>query len=153
MKFALALALSHGARLLVLDEPTSGLDPVFRRELLDLLLEVLQDDGVSILFSTHLTADLDRIADYITLLQAGRVVFSAPKEEMLDRWGLVRGGLELLQHPGCASFRGVHRHAHGFEAITDDAAAARRSFGDAAVVERPSLEDVVLLTSPEEHRG
>jgi len=147
MKFALALALSHRARLLVLDEPTSGLDPIFRRELLDVLLGVLQDEGVSVLFSTHLTADLDRVADYVTLLQAGRVVFSALKDEILERWGVVRGGLDLLDHPACRAFHGVHRHPHGFEAITDDADAARRELGDAAVVERPTLEDVVLLTT------
>jgi ABC-2 type transport system ATP-binding protein len=105
-------------------------------------------DEVSILFSTHLTADLDRIADYVTLLQEGRVVFSSPTSEILERWGLVRGGLDLLERHGSDSFRGLHLLAHGFEAITDDAAAARRLFGDAAVVERPSLEDVVLLTSP-----
>jgi len=153
MKFALALALSHRARLLVLDEPSSGLDPVFRRELLDVLLECLQDDQVSILFSTHLTADLDRIADYVTLLRGGRVVFSSSKDEILDGWGLVRGGLDLLQRPGCPAFRGLERHPHSFEAITDDAAAVRRWCGELATVERPSLEDVVLLTAQGDQDG
>ena len=97
MKFALALALSHHAELIVLDEPTSGLDPVFRRELLDELQELLQDERTSILFSTHITADLDRIADYVTLLQDGRVVFSEAKDDILDRWGLVKGGAGARQ--------------------------------------------------------
>ena len=147
-KFALALALCHGAELLVMDEPTSGLDPVFRRELLDILLEILGDARASILFSTHITADLDRIADYVTLLQEGRVVFSAAKDEILDGWGLVKGGLELLDSLPDGLFRGVQRGPHGFEAVTDDAAAVRRRLGDAVIVERPGLDDIVLFTSP-----
>ena len=146
-KFALALALCHGAELVVMDEPTSGLDPVFRRELLDVLLEALQEARASILFSTHITADLDRIADYVTLLQHGRVVFSASKDEILDRWALVKGGLDLLDGLPAGLFRGIHRGAYGFEAITDDAAAARERLGGAATVERPRLDDIVLLTT------
>jgi ABC-2 type transport system ATP-binding protein len=146
-KFALALALCHGAELIVMDEPTSGLDPVFRRELLDVLLEILQDEQASILFSTHITADLDRIADYVTLLQEGRVVFSASKDAILDRWGLVKGGLEVLDDLPAGLLRGVHRGPHGFEAITDDAAAVRLRLGSAVVVDRPKLDDIVLFTT------
>jgi ABC-2 type transport system ATP-binding protein len=146
-KFALALALCHGAELVVMDEPTSGLDPVFRRELLDVLLEILQGGRVSILFSTHITADLDRIADYVTLIQRGRVAFSSSKDEILERWGLVKGGLELLEGIPAGYFRGVRRGPHGFEAITDDAVAARERLGSAAIVERPTLDDIVLLTT------
>jgi len=76
MKFSLALALCHDADLLVLDEPTSGLDPVFRRELLERLSGVIQDEGKAVLFSTHITSDLERTADYITLIHDGAVVFS-----------------------------------------------------------------------------
>jgi len=147
-KFALALALCHGADLIVMDEPTSGLDPIFRRELLDVLLGMLRGGRASILFSTHITADLDRIADYVTLLQQGRVVFSSSKDDIIERWGLVKGGLDLLEDLPAGFFRGTRRSAHGFEAITDDAAAVRTRFGTAAIVERPTLDDIVLLTSP-----
>lgn len=146
-KFALALALAHRAELIVMDEPTTGLDPVFRRELLDVLLDMLADARASILFSTHITADLDRIADYVTLLQRGRVVFSSSKDEVLESWGLVKGGLDLLDALPADAFLGVRRGAHGFEAVTDDATAARARFGDAAIVERPTLDDIVLLTT------
>jgi ABC-2 type transport system ATP-binding protein len=107
MKFALALALSHDAQLVVMDEPTTGLDPVFRRELLDVLQGLLENGRASILFSTHITADLDRIADYVTLLQDGRVVFSETKDDILERWGLVKGARELAgDHPE-HWFRGI----------------------------------------------
>ena len=144
-RFALAMALAHGAELIVMDEPTTGLDPVFRRELLDVLWEQLQDERVSIVFSTHITSDLERIADFVTLLQSGRVVFSAERDEILERWGLVKGGLELLDAGAGDLLFGVRRGAYGFEALTRDAAAARRRFGEAAVVERATLDDVVVL--------
>jgi ABC-2 type transport system ATP-binding protein len=146
MKFALALALSHRAELILMDEPTSGLDPVFRRELLDTLSGLLQDERVSILFSTHITADLERISDYITLLQEGRVIFTMVKDKIVENWGLVKGGLELLDRLPPGFFRGVRRGAHGFEALTDNAAEVRRQLGDIVLVDRPSLEDVIYHT-------
>ena len=147
MKFALVLALSHDAQLILMDEPTTGLDPVFRRELLDVLQGLIEDERASILFSTHITADLDRIADYVTLLQDGRVVFSEAKDDILERWALVKGARELAADQPEHWFRGVHIGPHGFEAITDDVPGVRQHFGDAVIVERPTLEDIVLLTS------
>ena len=149
-KFALALALAHRAELVVMDEPTSGLDPVFRRELLDTLTDLLQDERTSILFSTHITSDLERIADYITLIQHGRVVFSAAKDEILESWALVKGAPELVDRVPRRYFRGLRRGAHGFEALTDDAAGVRAELGDAVVIERPSLDEVVLYTTGED---
>jgi ABC-2 type transport system ATP-binding protein len=146
-KFALALALSHRAELVIMDEPTSGLDPVFRRELLDSLTDLLQDERFSILFSTHITSDLERIADYITLIQGGRVVFCAAKDEILESWALVKGGLDLLDRLPSGTFRGVRRGEHGFEALTDDVASIRGQLGDSIVIDRASLDDVVLYTS------
>jgi ABC-2 type transport system ATP-binding protein len=152
-KFALALALSHRAELVIMDEPTSGLDPVFRRDLLDNLTDLLQDERSSILFSTHITSDLERIADYITLIQGGRVVFSAAKDEILENWALVKGGLDLLDRLPAGTFRGVRRGEHGFEALTDDAEALRGQLGDSVVIDRASLDDVVLYTSVTDSGG
>jgi ABC-2 type transport system ATP-binding protein len=148
-KFALALALSHGAELVIMDEPTSGLDPVFRRDLLDSLTDLLQDGRTSILFSTHITSDLERIADYITLIQGGRIVFSAAKDEILESWVLVKGGVDLLDQIPSGTFRGMRRGAHGFEALADNAAAIREQLGDAVIIDRATLDDVVLYTSGE----
>lgn len=91
MKFQLAFALSHNAKLLVFDEPTAGLDPVFRRELLEIMCDLISDGERSILYSTHLTNELDRIADYITFIQNGKQLFSLSKEELMSRYGLFRG--------------------------------------------------------------
>jgi len=145
MKFALALALSHGAELILLDEPTSGLDPVFRRELLGLLGDLLQDERVSVLFSTHITADLERTADYITFVRDGRLVFSRPKDEVLQTFGVVKGGRELLDDGATALFDGLRVREHGFEALTSRIDDVRRRFGDRAAIERATLDDVMVL--------
>jgi ABC-2 type transport system ATP-binding protein len=86
MKLMISVALSHHARLLVFDEPTSGLDPVARDELVGIIGDFLLDDGHSVLFSTHITSDLDRIGDYVTLIHGGRVAASGPKDEILDSY-------------------------------------------------------------------
>ena len=151
-KFALLLALSHGADLLILDEPTSGLDPVFRREFLELVGEALQDEGKSVLFSTHITSDLERIADFVTLVDRGRVVFSLGRDELADGWALVKGDDRVIDAVAPAARRGVRRGPYGVEVLTSDAAAARRALGPDAVVERASLDDVmVLMTRGDRH--
>ena len=143
-KFALALAMSHDADLLVLDEPTSGLDPVFRRRLLEKLREVIQDEGKAVLFSTHITSDLERIADTITFICDGGIVFSATRDELLDKWGVVKGGDELCEAGTRDLFRGVRKGEFGVQALTDDVAGARRRLGRDAVIERASLEDIMF---------
>jgi len=144
-KFALALALSHGAELVLLDEPTSGLDPVFRRELLGLLSEMLQDDHVSVLFSTHITSDLERIADYITFIRGGRVVFSRSRDEVLGGFRVIKGGKEVLDEAGRGLFEGLRVYEHGFEGLTSRVDDVRRQFGDRVEVERATLDDVMVL--------
>lgn len=95
-KFQLAFALSHNAKLLVFDEPSSGLDPIFRRELIDIMYDIIMDGKRSILFSTHLTHDLDNVADYIVMLHDGEQLFSMPKEELLESYQLVRGSRQQI---------------------------------------------------------
>ncbi|MCP3978918.1 MAG: ABC transporter ATP-binding protein [bacterium] len=144
-KFALAMALAHEPELLILDEPTAGLDPAFRRELLGLLSGSLQDASVSILFSTHITSDLERVADYITYVQEGRVVFSKSKDDVLDTYVVVKGGRELLDGQSRDLFEGVRLNRYGFEALTAQPDEVRRRFGDAVTTERASLDDVMVL--------
>jgi ABC-2 type transport system ATP-binding protein len=96
VKYNLALALSHGAKLLILDEPTSGLDPVARDNLLDIFRELVQDGEISILFSTHITSDLEKCADYITYIHNGQIINSAEKEQFIDTYRLLNGKKEQL---------------------------------------------------------
>ncbi|MGN7760617.1 ABC transporter ATP-binding protein [Paenibacillus sp. 22594] len=91
VKYSLALALSHGAKLLILDEPTSGLDPVSRDDLLDIFQELIIDGEISILFSTHITSDLERCADYITFIEHGQIVASSEKNEFKESYRLLSG--------------------------------------------------------------
>lgn len=96
VKYSLALALSHGAKLLIMDEPTSGLDPVARDNLLDIFQELVQDGEISILFSTHITSDLEKCADYVTYIDNGQIINSAEKEEFIDTYRLLNGKKEQL---------------------------------------------------------
>ncbi|WP_314591802.1 ABC transporter ATP-binding protein [Paenibacillus terrigena] len=147
IKFALAIALSHEAELLIMDEPTSGLDPVFRRELLDLLADIMQDERNTILFSTHITTDLDRIADYIAFVNRGKLVFNDVKDDVLDRYAIVKGGQDLLDADIRAKFIGLRETSVGFEGLVDDRKQAQELFGSYAVLETPSLEDIMYYTA------
>lgn len=89
MKTSIAVALSHHAELLLLDEPTSGLDPIVRDEVLDLFYEFMQDETHAVLLSSHITSDLDKIADYITFIHAGKILLSEQRDELLDNYGIL----------------------------------------------------------------
>lgn len=147
IKFALAVALSHEAELLIMDEPTSGLDPVFRREMLDLLADMMQNERNSIMFSTHITTDLDRIADYITFINRGKIVFNEAKEDVLERYALVKGDIRLLDSDIRKEFIGIRETAVGFEGLVDNRHNASQLFGNHAVLETPSLEDIMYFTA------
>ncbi len=97
VNYNLALALSHGATLLILDEPTSGLDPVARDLLLDIFQELVEDGEISILFSTHITSDLEKCADYITYISDGSIVNSLEKNDFLNTYRLLNGSSEQLE--------------------------------------------------------
>jgi ABC-2 type transport system ATP-binding protein len=143
-KAALALALAHHAELLVLDEPTSGLDPVFRRSLLERLSAYVADGRASVLFSTHLTSDLERTADYITFIREGGLVFSSTREEVFDRWALVKIDPRAVDDAVRSLCEGFEITAHAFTGVTSDAPGARRRLaGRGAVIERATLEDIV----------
>lgn len=145
MKLGLALALSHRAELLVMDEPTTGLDPVFRSELLERLSGLVANEGRSVLFSTQILSDLERVADYVAVLRQGRLLYAGTKDDLLDRWAVVRGGPELGRDADGPSVRGVRETPMGAEVLVDDIGLARDRWGEAGVVERASLEDVFLL--------
>ncbi len=147
MKAAIAIALSHHADFIIMDEPTSGLDPVFRRELLDLLYELLQSEKKSILFSTHITSDLERIADYITFINHGKIVFSKSKDEVFENYALVKGGNDLLNEETKTWFAGIRKSQFGFEALTDNVNKIRKNFGSNVVIDKANLEDIMYFSN------
>lgn len=146
-KLSIALALSHNAELLIMDEPSSGLDPVFRSEFIDILYRIIQDEHRSILFSTHITTDLEKIADYITLIDNGRIIFSEAKDNILDRYKIVKGPLDRLDAKGREMCVGVREMRTGFEALSASADKLATVIGADAITERATLEDIMVFTA------
>lgn len=144
MKLNFAAALAHRPRLLILDEATSGLDPVMRSDILDLLLDFIQDENRSVLFSSHITSDLERVADYVTFLHEGGLVFSRPKDELEERLGILRCGASRFGDLDRSEFLRVRRGACECAALVPDRAAARRRHPD-LVVDAPTLDEIMLF--------
>lgn len=146
MKFSLALALSHEADFILMDEPTSGLDPVFRRELLERLSGLIQDEKKTVLFSTHITSDLERTADNITYIQDGEILFSATKDELFENWAIIKAGNDILDDNIESFFQGIRKTSLGFKALTNRAKEARRILsGQEAVIEKASLDEIMFF--------
>ncbi|TNJ66385.1 ABC transporter ATP-binding protein [Paenibacillus hemerocallicola] len=151
-KFALAAALAHEPELLIMDEPTSGLDPVFRREILSILSAYIRDGSKSVLFSTHISTDLERIADYILYMGRGRLQFCGTKEELLESYVLVKGPLALLQADRFP-FQGLRQTALGFEALLSKQYVSADTFESPFIVEKPSLDDIIVYTQEGSRNG
>lgn len=152
MKLSLAVALSHQAELLIMDEPTSGLDPVVRSELLDILSQLIQDEKKSVFFSTHITSDLDKIADYITLIHDGQIVFSRAKDELFDQYAIVKGDNRLLDADTRKLFVGIRSNQFGFEGVTANRSQVRKILQGNVMIEKPTLEDIMVYhTRREQH--
>ena len=144
MKLMLACAFSYDAKLLILDEPTSGLDPVSRDELLHIVSEYIEDGEHSVLFSTHITGDLERVADYITYIRYGELFFSGGKDELIDSFRIVKGGREELSAEISKKMLGIRNFSTGFEALvkTEDS----KQFAHLNV-EPATIDDIVVFTS------
>ena len=117
MKLMLSCAFSHDAKLLILDEPTSGLDPIARDELLDILLEFISDGKRSVLFSTHITSDLDKIADYITFINNGALIYTGTKDEFMDGFRIIKGGINDITKEQEKMILGIRKYSTGFEGL------------------------------------
>ncbi|MGE7952991.1 ABC transporter ATP-binding protein [Lysinibacillus xylanilyticus] len=146
MKASLAIALAHHAELIIMDEPTAGLDPIFRRELLNILHDLMQDEDRTIFFSTHITTDLDRIADYITFVHNGEHIFTKEFYKIEEEYAIVKGTLDLLDRETEQEFISIRKMNTGFEALTTDKNRVINIFGDTVIVEKPTLEDIMYYT-------
>ena len=145
MKLSLAAAFAARPRLLILDEATSGLDPVVRDEILDEFLAFIQDEEHAILLSSHITSDLEKVADYVTYLHRGRVAVSGAKDELLDTYGKLVCGRSELERVDPALLVGVRSGQFGCEALVKNRRAFAR-FHPELAVEPVSLEDIMVFT-------
>jgi len=141
VKYALALALSHNAQLLILDEPTSGLDPVSRDDLLELFQELIENSERSILFSTQITSDLEKCADFITYIKDGKIIASTAKDEFVNSYRLVKGTSDQLSETLTRSLIGIKKNAFGFTALAKTADLANP---DGIVVAPADLESIMI---------
>lgn len=143
MKFAVALALSHRADLLIMDEPTSGLDPLVRSELIDILLDFMKEPGKSVFFSTHITSDLDKIADMIILIDDGQILIDEEKDALVETHALVKGDNQLINNQTEKLFLNLSQTKYGFEGITHKIDDVCRLM-PGVLMERPTIEDIML---------
>lgn len=144
-KFQLAFALAHSPRLLILDEPTGGLDPVFRRSFLKILQDVVSKEMLSVIISTHLTTDLDKVADYVMLLDEGKMIFYEDKETLVDKYPLVSGNTEVLAAIPKKIYKRVKRKGNLFHTILIDTEYLKehREVAEKVQVERTNLEEIM----------
>lgn len=143
MKLALAFALSHKAELLIMDEPTGGLDPLIRDKFLILIREFMEKGGKGVLFSTHITSDLDKCADNIVFLHKGKILLEEDKDILLDKWRLIKGALSSLTKENKEFLSCLKTTDYGFTALTHEPEQAKKLFPE-ALLERASIDDIMI---------
>lgn len=144
MKLQIATALSHGAKLLIMDEATTGLDPVVRNEILDIFREYLQDDENSILMSSHITSDLEKIADCVTFIDKGKILLTGYKDEILDSHGVIKCTKDDFAKLGREDFVSARINDFGAEAMVSDRSEAKHKY-PGMMIEKTTLEEIMLF--------
>ncbi len=144
MKLAIAVALSHNSKLLILDEATSGLDPVIRDDILDILLDFAQDETHSILISSHITTDLEKIADYIVFIHEGQVVFSKPKDELIEQYGIIKCGAAQFEALDKSDIIVYRKMDYEWQVLAADRAAMKKKYPK-ALIDSASIDEIMLL--------
>ena len=144
MKLSIAVALSHNPKLLILDEATSGLDPVMRDDILDIFLDFVQDENHSVLLSSHITTDLEKVADHITFIHNGKVVFSKAKDELRYKYGIIRCGTDLFNQLDKTEILAYRKEAYQWDVLIADKDKAKRKYKN-AVVDNATIDDILIL--------
>jgi len=144
MKLSLSAALAHRPKLLILDEATAGLDPVIRDEILDEFLDFIQDENHAVLMSSHITSDLEKVADYITYLHQGQVILSDSKDAILERYGRVVCSHSQMDAIAPGHLLRIRRGSFGCDGLTADREAFRRAYPN-LMVEPVNLEDIMVF--------
>jgi len=142
MKLSIICAIAHRPRLLVLDEPTSGLDPLVRSAMLDLLQTFMEDERRSILFSSHITVDLERIADHITCIHNGKLRFSEQKDDLLNKYAIFKGTRQQFEQVGSEDFINIRYDRYGVEALCKNKEEAAKKYPQ-LTQEKVTIDDIL----------
>lgn len=145
---AIITALAQKPELLVLDEPTGGIDPVRREDMLDLFLDFISNGQNSIIFSSHITGDIEKIADYVTFINRGKMLFSAEKDVFLYKYGIIRCGqedFELLVKENKINILQYVKRDYQYRILVDDQSKIDAKLSESAVQENPTLEEIMYL--------
>lgn len=151
MKLSIAVALAHHPRLLILDEATSGLDPVMRDDILDMFLDFVQDEEHSILVSSHITSDLEKVADYIVFIHKGKIIFAKSKDELLENYGIIKCGREQFEALDKEDQIIYRRLDYEWQVLTADRNRAQKKYPKALVIPA-TIDEIMLLYVKGEHR-
>lgn len=144
MKLSIICALSHRPQILILDEATTGLDPVVRDEILNVFLEFIQDEEHSILFSTHITSDIQMVADYVILIHNGKIIFEEKKDELIYNYGIVRckkSDFSAISSEDYVCYRETNL---SMECLVHDKQAAKKRYPE-LIVDNASIKDIMLF--------
>ncbi|MCL2286595.1 MAG: ABC transporter ATP-binding protein [Firmicutes bacterium] len=144
MKFAVAVALSHRPKLLILDEATSGLDPIVRDDILDVFMDFVQDENNSILLSSHITSDLEKIADYITFIHDGSIIFTESKDALIYSYGVMRCKQAQFTELDKEDILAYRKHDYQVDVLVADKQAAEKKYRD-VVMDNVSIEEIMLM--------
>ena len=144
MKLAISAAFSHHSRLLILDEATSGLDPVVRDDILDMLLGFVQDEEHSILVSSHITSDLEKVADYIVFIHEGKVVFEKPKDELVEQYGIIKCGAAQFDALDKSDIIAYRKMDYEWQILVSDRERMKKKYPKTLVV-RATIDEIMLL--------
>lgn len=144
MKLSIAVALSHDAKLLILDEATSGLDPIIRDEILDIFLEFIQKEDHTIFLSSHITSDLEKIADYITFIHEGKIIFSENKDNLIYNYGVVRCKKEEVKGLKQGNIIGIRENKFGCEVMVNNKKEVEREHRN-LIVDNTTIEEIILF--------
>lgn len=143
-KLEIATALSHHPKLLILDEPTSGLDPVVRSEVLDIFLDFIKDENHTILLSTHITSDLERIADYIVFIDAGKIVLDKTRDDILENYGILKCDIDKFDAISKEDMICYRKNKYDYEILVADKEKISRKYSD-FIVDKITLEELMVL--------
>ena len=143
-RLAIALAVMHDPELLILDEATSGLDPIIRDDVLDMLIDFVQDENHSVLVSSHITSDLEKVADYITFLHKGKLIFTHEKDELVDNYGILSCGAAVFDTLDKSEIVAYRKEDYQFKVLVKDRNKAAKQYPN-AIVGPATIEEIMLF--------